>query len=275
MTKHNVFKTMLGGKELIIETGKYAGQADGAVIVRCGDNAILVTATASEDMREGIDFFPLSVEYEERMYSVGKIPGGFIKKEGRPSERAILTSRLIDRPIRPLFPKGYYNDVQIIATCLSIDNEVPPEILAMIGSSAALSISGIPFAGPTGSVLVGMVDGEFVINPDLEQRSNSKLHLVVSGTKDAVMMVEAGADLVTEEEMLNAILFAHEEIKKICVFIEDEIKATCGKPLKEDAVIYKTPEEIVAAVREAAYDRVVWSLDTFDRTERDGSPDLV
>ena len=226
---NNVFKMELGGRELIVESGKYAGQADGSCIVRCGDTAVMVSATMSETLRDGIDFFPLSVEFEEKMYSVGKIPGGFIKREGRPSEKAILACRLIDRPIRPLFPKGFYNDVQVIATVMSVDTDIPPEVYAMIGSSVALSISGIPFMGPTGTVHVGMVDGKYIINPNTEERAASRLNLTVSGTKDAVMMVEAGANEVTEDEMLNAILFAHEEIKRICEFILD-IKEKIGKP---------------------------------------------
>jgi polyribonucleotide nucleotidyltransferase len=242
-------------------------------MVRCGDTVVMVTATASKTQRDGIDFFPLSVEFEEKLYSVGKIPGGFIKREGRPSEKAILASRLIDRPIRPLFPKGYFNDVQVVATVLSVDTDIPPEVYGMIGSSAALSISGIPFAGPTGSVVVGLVDGEYVINPDSAQMEKSRLHLTVSGTKDAVMMVEAGANEVSEQEMLDAILFGHEEIKRICAFIED-IKNDIGKPEKE-VEIYTIPEEIEAAVRGYAMDKVVWSVDTFDRDEREQRQDQV
>ncbi|MBR2530610.1 MAG: polyribonucleotide nucleotidyltransferase, partial [Lachnospiraceae bacterium] len=193
MVQNHIYKMQLGGRELVIESGKYAEQADGNVIVRCGDTAVMVNATASKAPRDGIDFFPLSIEFEEKLYSVGKIPGGFIKREGRPSEKAILASRLIDRPLRPLFPNGYYNDVQVIATVMSVDTDIPPEVYAMIGSSAALSISGLPFMGPTGSVVVGLVDGEYIINPNSEQREKSRMHLTVSGTKDAIMMVEAGA----------------------------------------------------------------------------------
>lgn len=273
MQQNHVYEMELGGRTLTVESGKYAFQADGEVIVRCGDTAVLVTATASKTQREGIDFFPLSVEFEEKMYSVGKIPGGFIKREGRPSEKAILAARLIDRPIRPLFPKGYRNDVQIIATVMSVDTDIPPEVFAMIGSSAALSISGLPFAGPTGTVVVGLVDGQYVINPDSAQREKSRLHLVVSGTKDAVMMVEAGANEVTEEEMLGAILFGHEEIKRICAFIEN-IKNDIGKPEKE-VDIHQVPDEINDAVRAFAADKVVWSVDTFDRTEREERQDQV
>lgn len=268
-----VYEMELGGRTLSLEYGKYAFQADGAVMVRCGDTALLVTATASKNKRDNIDFFPLSVEFEEKMYSVGKIPGGFIKREGRPSEKAVLASRLIDRPIRPLFPKGYFNDVQVVSTVMSVDQDMQPEIFGMIGSSAALSVSGIPFAGPTGSVAVGMIDGEYIINPTSEQRENSKLELIVSGTKDAIMMVEAGANIITEEEMLNAILFAHEEIKRICDFIQG-IKDEIGKPEKEIEV-YTVPEDIDAAVRAYAKDKVVWSMDTFDRAERSAREDQV
>lgn len=265
--ENHVYKMELGGRELTIESGKYCGQADGACLVRCGDTAVMVTATSSQTPREGIDFFPLSIEFEEKMYSVGKIPGGFIKREGRPSEKAVLACRLIDRPLRPLFPKGYRNDVQVIATVMSVDPELPPEIYAMIGSSAALSISGLPFAGPTGSVVVGMVDGKFIINPNSAERAASRMHLVVSGTKDAVMMVEAGADEVSESDMLEAILFAHEEIKKICAFIQG-IKDEIGKPEKE-VDMYAMPEEVDKRVREEFYDRMIWAMDTFDRTERE------
>lgn len=264
--ENHVYKLDIGGREVVVESGKYCGQAGGSCIVRCGDTAVMVTATASGNKRD-IDFFPLSVEYEEKMYAAGKIPGGFIKREGRPSEKAVLACRLIDRPIRPLFPKGYYNDVQVVATVLSVDTEYPPEIYAMIGSSVALSISGIPFAGPTGSVVVGMVDGEYVINPDSAQREKSELHLVVSGTKDAVMMVEAGANEVTEEAMLGAILYGHDEVRRICEWIQT-IKDDIGKPPIE-ADIHVVPDEIDAAVREKFTERMVWAMDTFDRTERE------
>ncbi len=265
--EHKVFTMEIAGRTLTVETGKYAQQANGTCLVRCGDTAVLVTATASKDPRAGIDFFPLSVEFEEKMYSVGRIPGGFIKREGRPSERAILTSRLIDRPIRPLFPKGYYNDVQVVCTVISVDTDIPPAVYGMIGSSIALSVSDIPFAGPTASVVIGMVDGEFVVNPSTAQREKSVLDLTVSGTRDAVMMVEAGANEVTEEEMLSAILFAHDEIKKIIAFI-DTIVAEAGKP-KMDVKIYHADETLEAKVREYAYDKVAWSVDTFERKVRE------
>jgi polyribonucleotide nucleotidyltransferase len=263
---NKTFEMDLAGRKLVVETGKYAGQANGACLVRSGDTAVLVTATASEKPREGIDFFPLSCEYEAKLYSVGKIPGGYIKREGRPPEMSILTSRLIDRPIRPLFPKDFRNDVQVVATVLSVDTDIPPDVFAMIGSSISLSISDIPFAGPTGSVVVGLVDGQFVINPNTEQREVSLMHLVVSGTRDAVMMVEAGASGVSEKTMLDAILFAHEQIKKIVAFI-DGIVAEIGLA-KASYEPHHADSDVEAAVRAFAYDKVVWSVDTFDRTER-------
>ncbi len=268
-----VFTMELAGRTLTVETGKYAQQASGSCLVRCGDTAVLVCATGNDKPREGIDFFPLSCDFEEKLYSVGKIPGGFIKREGRPTEKAILTSRLIDRPIRPLFPKTYRNDVQVVATVLSVDTEIPPDVYGMIGASVALSISDLPFAGPIGAVIVGYVDGEYVINPDSEQRAKSLLHLTVAGTKDAVMMVEAGANEITEEEMLGAILFGHEEIKRIVAFIED-IAAKVGKP-KRPVEELQVNEELVEKVQAYAQDRVEWSLDTFDRYEREARQDQV
>lgn len=211
----------LAGRELSLETGRVAGQADGAVWARYGDTVVLVTATASTEPREGIDFFPLTVDYEERLYAVGRIPGGFIRREGRPSEKAILSARLIDRPLRPLFPKDYRNDVHIVATVLSVDQNNPPDVLAMVGAAAAVTLSGIPFAGPIGAVNVGLADGELVINPGLEAAGKSKMRLTVAGTREAIMMVEAGAAEVSEETILEAIEKAHEEIKKIITCIEE------------------------------------------------------
>ncbi len=224
-----IYKMDLAGRELSVEIGKVAELANGECIVRYGDTVVLVTATASEKPRAGIDFFPLSIDYEEKMYSVGKIPGGFTRREGRPSEHAILTARVIDRPIRPLFPKDYRNDVSINALVMSVDQDCAPEICAMIGSSIALSISDIPFYGPTGSVSVGMVDGEYVINPTAEQRAKSRMNLTVASTKEKVMMIEAGAEEVTDDEMFNAIMFGHEQNIEICRFI-DGIVAECGRP---------------------------------------------
>ena len=269
--ERKIFKTTVGGREMTVETGAYCGQANGSCIVRCGDTVVMVNATMAKEPREGMDYFPLSVDYEEKMYAVGKIPGGFKKREGRASDKAILTARLIDRPIRPLFPKGMYNDVSVVATVLSVDTNIPPEVFGMIGSSVALSISDIPFAGPTGSVVVGLVDGEYVINPDSAQRAKSKLHLSLSGTRDAIMMVEAGADVVTEKEMLGAILFGHEEIKKIVAFI-DGIVAEVGKP-KIDIELETIPDDINEAVRAYADKKMDYVLESFDRTERDHRED--
>ena len=234
---------------------------------------VLVAATSSKNPREGIDFFPLSVDFEEKLYSVGKIPGGFIKREGRPSEKAVLTSRLIDRPIRPLFPKGFRNDVQVVATVLSIDPDVNPDTIAMIGSSIALSISSIPFNGPTGSVAVGLIDGEMIINPDLAQRAISEMYLVVWGTKDAIMMVEAHANEVSEEVMLKAILFAHEQIKKIVEFVESIVKSV-GKE-KDEYAVFKAPEEIEAEVTAYAKDKMKAAILTKDKLERMENMDKV
>lgn len=267
------FTMELAGKTLTIETGKYCEQAGGSAFVRMGDAVVMVNATVAKQPREGVDFLPLSIEFEEKMYSVGKIPGGYIKREGRPSEKAVLSSRLIDRPLRPLFPKGFYNDIQVIATVLSMDPDVQPEILGMIGSSAALAMSEAPFAGPTGAVAVGMVDGRYIINPTLEERHNSRLNLTVAGTRDAVMMVEAGANELTEKEMLDAILLAHEEVKKIVAFIED-IAAECGKP-KMEVNIYHPDEDFTELVREYSRDKVEWQLDTFERKVREERSEQV
>ncbi len=267
MERTRIFKTEIAGREVSVEVGTYCEQANGSCIVRCGDTVVMTNVTMAASPRDGMDFFPLGVDFEEKMYAVGKIPGGFKKREGRPSDKAILTSRLIDRPIRPLFPKGLFNDVAVVATALSVDTDIPPEVYAMIGSSIALSISDIPFAGPTGSVVVGMIDGKYVINPDSAQREKSALHLSLSGTKDAIMMVEAGANMITEEEMLGAILFGHEEIKKIVAFIES-IVAEVGKP-KREMNLYTIDPEIDADVRAYASEKIDWVLDTFDRKERE------
>lgn len=265
--ERKIFSTQIGGREVTVETGAYCGQANGSCIVRCGDTVVMVNATMAKAPRDGIDFFPLGVDFEEKMYSVGKIPGGFKKREGRPSDKAILTSRLIDRPLRPLFPKGFYNDVAVVATCLSVNTDIPPEVYAMLGSSIALTISDIPFAGPTGSVVVGYVDGQYVINPNTAQRDRSKLHLSLSGTKEAILMVEAGANEVTEEEMIGAILFGHEEIKKIVAFIES-IQKEIGKE-KIVPELYHPAPEIEAAVKEYADKKMDEVLSHFDRQERE------
>ncbi len=266
------FKMNVGGREVVIETGKYTEQANGSCVVRCGETAVLVTVCMSKTPREGIDFFPLQVDYEEKMYAVGKIPGSFKRREGRASDKAILTARLIDRPLRPLFPKGLFNDVVVVATALSVEPDVAPEPLAMIGSSVALSISDIPWGGPTGSVVVGLVDGEYVINPDAAQREKSTIHLNLAGMKDAILMIEAGADEVSNDEMVGAIMFGQKEISKICKFIEEEIVPAVGKP-KQAIELYHIPEELDAAVRAYASDKLDWALDTFDRQEREARQD--
>ncbi len=268
-----LFQMDLAGRKLSIETGRIAQLADAAVLVKYGDTVVLVTACASDKPREGIDFFPLSVDYEERLYAVGKIPGGFIKREGRPTEKAILSARLIDRPIRPLFPDGFRNDVQVVATVMSVDQDNLPEICGMIGSSAALSISSIPFMGPTGSVLVGRIDGEFVLNPTAAEREKSDLHLVVSGTKDAVMMVEAGAKEVPEDVMLEAIMFGHDNIRKIVAFIE-EMVTKVGKP-KREIKLFKVDEEINSTVRDFATQKTLDAIRTFDKQERQANIEKV
>lgn len=233
---------IVGGRPMILETGRLANQASGAVFVRYGDTAVLVTATVAPTVRAGIDFFPLTVDYEERFYAVGKIPGGFIKRESRPSEKAILSGRLIDRPIRPLFPKEMRNEVQVIATILSVDQDNAPEIAAMVGASAALHISEIPLKFPIGGVIVGRVDGRFVINPVLAQAEKSDMHLVVAGTKDAVMMVEAGAKEVPEEVILEAISFGHETVKEIVAFIERYREEALEMGLAKEKMVIEVAE---------------------------------
>ena len=273
MFEHKIFTMDLAGRELSVEIGKIAQLASGSAILRYGDTMVMVNVSKSSQPREGVDFFPLSVDYEEKLYSVGKIPGGFLKREGKASEKAILTSRLIDRPIRPLFPKTFRNDVQVVATVLSVDQDCTPDIVSMIGSSVALSISEIPFNGPTGSVCIGLVDGALVVNPTAEEREKSELHLVVSGTKEAVMMVEAGANEVPESLMLEAILKAHEEIKKIVEFIE-QIQAEVGKE-KMEFVETKPDAEIEAKVREIATEGMKEAVKVVEKLERQEAMDAI
>lgn len=263
----HTFQISLAGRPLIIESGKLAKQAGGAVLVRYGDTAVIVTATASAEPREGIDFFPLTVDYEERLYSVGKIPGGFIKREGRPSESAILSGRLIDRPIRPLFAEGYRNDVQVVATVLSVDQDNPPDIAAMIGASCALSVSDIPFNGPIGGVRIGRIDGKLIVNPTVAEQEKSELNLVVAGTRDAVLMVEAGANQLSEEVVLEAIIYGHDIIKEIVKF-QDEIVAQIGKP-KRELKMYQVPADINDAVRAYATEKMLQAVDNPDKLVRE------
>ena len=267
------FETTLAGRPLVIETGKMAQLANGSCLVRYGDTVVHCTATASAKPRDGIDFFPLSVDYEEKLYAVGKIPGSFMKREGRPSEKAILTSRVIDRPIRPLFPSDLRNDVSVVTTVMSVEQDNPPEVAAMIGASIAISISDIPFAGPIGGVWVGLVDDEFVINPTVEQREKSLMQLTVAGTRQKVVMIEAGAQEVEEDKMLAAIKYAHTEIIKICDFI-DSIVAEIGKPKFEYDHIVVDPQ-MYEDVKEFAIEKVRAALDTDDKTVRDARMKVV
>ena len=257
----------LGGRTLTMEIGKIAKQANGAVLVRYGDTAVVVAATGTKTPREGVDFFPLTVDFEEKMYAVGKIPGGFIKREGRPAETAILTSRLIDRPIRPMFPEGYHNDVQIVATAVSVDPDNAPDLPAMIGASCALCISDIPFEAPIAGVRVGMIDGQYIINPTIEQAKVSRLNLAVAGTKDAILMVEAGAKEISEDEMLDAIWFGHEEIKKLVEW-QEKIMAEVGKP-KMEVPVYEPPAELAAEIEAYGAEQLKAALMDANKLERE------
>jgi len=262
----------LGGRPLVLETGRLAKQANAAVTVRYGDTVVLCTVTASSEPKD-LDFFPLTVNYEEKLYAVGKIPGGFIKREGRPSEKAILASRLTDRPIRPLFPEGFRNDVQIVDLVMSVDQDCSPQIAAMIGTSAALTISDVPFSGPVGGVIVGRVDGQFVINPTVEQEAKSDIFVVVAGTKDAIMMVEAEADEVSEDVMLEAIMFGHDEIKKV-VAVQEELQAIAGKP-KMEVKLHAVNADVNREVRAYASDRLVEAIRIPEKQARQDAIDAV
>ena len=265
---YKTFSYDFAGRPLVIETGKMAGLANGSVLVRYGDTAVLCCATASERPRDGIDFLPLSIDFEERLYAVGRIPGSYLKREGRPSEKAILTSRVIDRPIRPLFPKDLRNDVVLSLLVLAVDHDASPEIAAMVGASIALSISDIPWNGPIGGVFVGLTEEEgLIINPTAEQRERSSLELTVAGTKKKVVMIEAGAAEVSDDKMFEAIMLAHEEIKKLCAFIED-IQAQIGKP-KFSYPSAEIPKELLDAVYDFCAEDVKVALDTDDKNVRD------
>ena len=261
------FETTLAGRPLVIETGKMAQLANGHCLVRYGDTVVMVNVTASRTPREGVDFFPLSVDYEEKLYSVGKIPGGYIKREGKPSEKAILTSRVIDRPIRPLFPADLRNDVSVVAAVLSVEQDNPPEVAAMIGTSIALSISDVPWAGPIGGVWLGLIDGEFVINPTVEERAKSQMHVTVAGTKHKVVMIEAGADEVEESVMLEGIKFAHKTIIELCEFI-DGIAKEIGKP-KFEYEAHDIDHDLYDAIKAMSYEKIQHALDTDDKNIRD------
>ncbi|MED1542432.1 polyribonucleotide nucleotidyltransferase [Bacillus inaquosorum] len=263
--KH-VFTIDWAGRTLTVETGQLAKQANGAVMIRYGDTAVLSTATASKEPKP-LDFFPLTVNYEERLYAVGKIPGGFIKREGRPSEKAVLASRLIDRPIRPLFADGFRNEVQVISIVMSVDQDCSSEMAAMFGSSLALSVSDIPFEGPIAGVTVGRIDDQFIINPTVDQLEKSDINLVVAGTKDAINMVEAGADEVPEETMLEAIMFGHEEIKRLIAF-QEEIVAAVGKE-KSEITLYEVDEELSEKVKALAEDDLLKAIQVHEKHARE------
>ncbi len=264
---HKVFTTIYAGRELTVETGKTCELSNGSCWVRCGDTVVMANVTASDKPREGVDFFPLSVDYEEKLYAVGKIPGSFTKREGKPSEKAILTSRMVDRPIRPLFPKDMRNDVSVVMTVLSVDPDVSPEILGMIATSVAISISNIPWNGPVGGISVGLVDGEIVLNPNLEQRAKTDLNLTVAGTAEKVVMIEAGANEVDDDTMLNAIIAGHAEIKKIVEFISN-IQKEIGKP-KFEFESMEVDHDMFDAIEEFASERVKFALDTNDKNIRE------
>lgn len=263
--KH-VFTIDWAGRTLTVETGQLAKQANGAVMIRYGDTAVLSTATASKEPKP-LDFFPLTVNYEERLYAVGKIPGGFIKREGRPSEKAVLASRLIDRPIRPLFADGFRNEVQVISIVMSVDQDCSSEMAAMFGSSLALSVSDIPFEGPIAGVTVGRIDDQFIINPTVDQLEKSDINLVVAGTKDAINMVEAGADEVPEETMLEAIMFGHEEIKRLIAF-QEEIVAAVGKE-KSEIALYEIDEELSDKVKALAEEDLLKAIQVHEKHARE------
>ena len=267
-----MFKTYsmeLAGRTLTIENGKMAGLANGSVLVRYGDTAVLTNVTASKEPKEGIDFFPLSVDYEERLYAVGKIPGSFQRKEGKPTEKAILTSRAIDRPMRPLFPKDFRNDVVISCLVLSVDQDNSPEVCAMIGAATATAISDIPFNGPTASVNVGYIDGQIIINPDAQQREKSDLNLTVAGTLEKITMIEAGANEIPNNIMLDAIKQGHIEIKRICEFI-NQIVSEIGKP-KFEYKHFEVNNEIYEKIENAYKDRMYKDIQTIDKDIRDAN----
>lgn len=270
---YKVFKTNFAGRELALEIGKFAGLANGAVMVRYGGTAVLVTATASEKPRDGVDFFPLSVDYEEKLYAVGKIPGSFQKREGKPTEKAILTSRVIDRPMRPLFPSDLRNDVTIVATVMSVEQDNSPEIAAMIGASVAVSISDIPFNGPIGAVWVALIDGEFVMNPTVEQRAKSEMVLTVAGTKEKIVMIEAGANEVADDVMLEAIKAAHTPIREMCDFI-NSVKDEVGKE-KFTYEAHELNHELYDEVRNLTIEKLKVALDTDDKTVRDKAVSVI
>ncbi len=266
-------ETEIGGKQLILETGLMAKQAGGAVVVRYGDTVVLSTAVSSKVERANVDFLPLTVDYQEKAYAAGRIPGGFFKREGRQTEKEILTSRLIDRPIRPLFPEGYYYDTQIIASVLSIGDESSMDLMGMVASSAALAISDIPFNGPIGAVRIGLVDGKYIINPGQKEIETTQLNLVVAGTADAIMMVEGGANELTEDQMLEALETAHREIKKIVALV-NELVAKVGKS-KRAVKTVEIDKELAGQVAALAMDRLLIAIVIPDKMERQKTLDVL
>ncbi|HEY8449141.1 MAG TPA: polyribonucleotide nucleotidyltransferase, partial [Bacillota bacterium] len=268
-----IFRTEVAGRPFVVETGELARQANGSVLVRFGDTAVLVTATATREPREGVDFFPLRVDWEERLYAAGRIPGSFFRREGRPTERAILSGRLTDRPIRPLFPKGFRNEVQIVVTVLSYDNDNLPEVAGIFGASCALGISDIPFYGPVAAAMVGRVKGEFVLNPTEAQRAASDLELTVAGTRDAIIMIEAGANQVPEDVILDGVYFAHEHIRHLIEF-QSQIIAECGQP-KMEVPLFVVPEEIEQEVRQAYTEPLRQALRNADKLAREEAVEQV
>ena len=261
------FETTVGGRSLILATGRLAEQADGAVLVRYGDTIVLATAVGSDEPRVGVDFFPLTCDYEERLYAAGKIPGAFLRREGRPSEWAILTSRLTDRPLRPLFPKGYRNDVQVVVTSLSADQENEPDILSIIGASAALTISDIPFYGPVAAVRIGLIDDQFVVNPLASQIAQSKLDMKVAATRDAIMMVECGATQIPEARILEALRLAHQEIQPI-IALQDQMREAVGKP-KRTFTVFEPAADVQREVGAYLSDKIGAAIDVEDKAERE------
>lgn len=264
---YRTFETTLAGRPLVVETGKMAQLANGHCVVRYGDTVVMVNVTASRTPREGVDFFPLSVDFEEKLYSVGKIPGGYTKREGKPTEKAILTSRMIDRPMRPLFPADLRNDVSIVATVLSVEQDNAPEICALIGASIAVSISDVPWAGPVAGVWLGIIDGEYVINPTVEQQAKSQMHVTVAGTKEKIVMIEAGANEIEESVMLEGLKYAHREIQKLCEFISG-IQAEIGKP-KMQYEAHDIDHDLYDKIKETEYENIQHALDTDDKNIRD------
>jgi len=278
MPEAKQFSTTIGGRTVTLETGKLAQLAGGSVAIRVGETMLLAAATMSRDPRMGIDFFPLSVDYEERLYAIGKIPGSFFRREGRPSEQAILTSRLIDRPMRPLFPSDLHNDVQIIVTALSVDQIEQPDVLAITAASAALTISDIPFGkpgfdGPVGAVRVGLIDGELVVNPTYPQMEHSTLDLRIAGTRDAIVMVECGAEEIPEDVMVRALVFGHQSLQPL-IDLQEQMAREVGKPAR-DYQKFSLDPALVQEIAAKAHDRMAAAVANADKTARNAAMDAL